>query len=237
MNSLEVFNVMVVLGRVVPAHEKGGTTGGINHQRNGSIYYQSTSYDLESQCNFHITICLITSVAPVRVDSAIGLSSLAVGHFTPFHRSPTVTLSGLERRQARAGEKPIKLADVNGLYLEVGVSAARLWRQTCAPFPPRPTAALTLQQGRIEVRDPPSRFFSETHLDRNRLAVQNGFRLPARAPSGGWEFSPETGVLGTTTGRVRTVPRRPRVRSRAGRPGSRFGAPMQQPRALSHPGL
>lgn len=184
-----------------------------------------------------MTICLITSVAPVRVDSAIGLSSLAVGHFTPFHRSPTVTLSGLERRQARAGEKPIKLADANGLYLEVGVSAARLWRQTCAPFPPRPTAALTLQQGRIEVRDPPSRFFSETHLDRNRLAVQNEFRLPARAPSGGWRFAPETGVLGTTTGRVWTVPRRPRVRSRAGRPGSRFGAPMQKPRALSRPGL
>ncbi len=85
--------------------------------------------------------------------------------------------------------------------------------------------------------DPPSRFFSETHVDRNRLAVQNGFRLPARAPSGGWGFAPETGVLGTTAGRVWTVPRRPRVRSRAGRPGSRFGAPMQKPRALSHPGL
>ncbi|CAG9188089.1 hypothetical protein BVI2075_110079 [Burkholderia vietnamiensis] len=37
--------------------------------------------------SFHMTICLITSFAPVRVGSAICLEPLPVGRWTPFHRS------------------------------------------------------------------------------------------------------------------------------------------------------
>ncbi|WP_082746903.1 tyrosine-type recombinase/integrase [Burkholderia sp. MSMB1826] len=105
-----------------------------------------------------MTICLITSFAPVRVGSAVCLKSLPVGHFRPFHRSLafagnrvrprkkgykrrtscrpsrddthifTVPLTDVEIRQAKAGNKPTKLTDGDGLYLLVKPSGSKLWR-------------------------------------------------------------------------------------------------------------
>ena len=39
-----------------------------------------------------------------------------------------MSLTDIKIRQAKAIEKPLKLADANGLYLEVKPSGAKLWR-------------------------------------------------------------------------------------------------------------
>ncbi|MFP3504973.1 Arm DNA-binding domain-containing protein [Burkholderia sp. SIMBA_062] len=100
-----------------------------------------------------MTICLITSFAPVRGGSAIRLEPLPVGHRLPFHRSLTfvgnrarptkrrvstrvrfqtsnddtrfftVPFTDIKIRQTQAGNKPIKLTDGNGLYLLVKPSS------------------------------------------------------------------------------------------------------------------
>lgn len=90
--------------------------------------------------------------------------------------------------------------------------------------------------------DPPSRFFSETHVDRNRLAVQTGFDclLERQAADGDLPLKPAS--LVQRRGESGPCPADPEY-ARAGRPGSRFGAPNAKapsalaPRALtaSHP--
>ncbi|WP_354004497.1 Arm DNA-binding domain-containing protein [Burkholderia ambifaria] len=105
-----------------------------------------------------MTICLITSFAPVRGGSAIRLEPLPVGHQVPFHRLLTVVgnrgerskkrvakrgrfrtsnddtrlftvpFTDVEIRQAKVGNKPTKLTEGNGLYLLVKPSGSRLWR-------------------------------------------------------------------------------------------------------------
>ncbi|MGC3025017.1 Arm DNA-binding domain-containing protein [Burkholderia sp. DN3021] len=40
----------------------------------------------------------------------------------------TVPLTDVKIRQAKAGDKPTKLTDANGLYLEVRPSGSKLWR-------------------------------------------------------------------------------------------------------------
>ncbi|CAG9220220.1 hypothetical protein BVI1335_350025 [Burkholderia vietnamiensis] len=70
-----------------PSSKKGGIHGGINLERITKYRYISNRYLHISQCSFHMTICLITSFAPVRVGSAICLEPLPVGRWTPFHRS------------------------------------------------------------------------------------------------------------------------------------------------------
>ncbi|UEP46936.1 Arm DNA-binding domain-containing protein [Burkholderia ambifaria] len=106
-----------------------------------------------------MTICLITSFAPVRGGSAIRLEPLPVGHQLPFSsfaygrrksrpadgkagieaegsfRLPTtipvfftVPRTDVKIRQAKAGNKPTKITDGNGLYLEVRPSDSMLWR-------------------------------------------------------------------------------------------------------------
>jgi len=39
-----------------------------------------------------------------------------------------VPLTDVKIRQAKAGDKPTKLTDANGLYLEVRPSGSKLWR-------------------------------------------------------------------------------------------------------------
>ncbi|WP_244136513.1 Arm DNA-binding domain-containing protein [Burkholderia sp. BCC0405] len=101
-----------------------------------------------------MTICLITSFAPVRDGSAICRNRLPVGRFRPFHRSLAFAgnrvqprkkggiISTVKRRyplfhratchiqirQAKAGNKPTKLTDGNGLYLLVKPPGSKLWR-------------------------------------------------------------------------------------------------------------
>ncbi|WP_230943961.1 Arm DNA-binding domain-containing protein [Burkholderia vietnamiensis] len=105
-----------------------------------------------------MTICLITSFAPVRVGSAICLEPLPVGRWTPFHRSLsvvgsraratkkpvsravlfpafdhdtrvfTVPPTDVAIRPAQAGDKPTKLTDSNGLYIEIRPCGSKLWR-------------------------------------------------------------------------------------------------------------
>lgn len=70
-----------------PSGKKGGIHGGINVELIIKCRYLSNRYMSISQCNFHMTMCLITSFAPVRDGSATCRNPLPVGRFTPFYRS------------------------------------------------------------------------------------------------------------------------------------------------------
>jgi hypothetical protein len=45
-----------------------------------------------------------------------------------FHESIAMPLTDIKIRQAKPADKPIKLADTAGLYLEVTPSGSKLWR-------------------------------------------------------------------------------------------------------------